>query len=213
MTFSFPRGESQMRPSSLDSTQLSVKFRGLGVIRDVAYKQPVIIPPQLRGLVSFSHSLYTLQHLYDKKVWQILLNVKATTFYTRKTDSPNSRPLRCRLQSLMSVKPFGAVILLVTVRVCVSVFMCTCIHARVYTTCCKAISYFNTTECSSYTQKGRERSLSLNASSCSNGTTLDYNCQEWQLEKRTKTWPDSQTKYFTVSTQKCFKFFFSKGTK
>lgn len=71
MTFSFPRGESQMCPSSLDSTQLSVKFRGLGVIRDVAYKQPVIIPPQLRGLVSFSHSLYTLQHLYDKKVGQI----------------------------------------------------------------------------------------------------------------------------------------------
>lgn len=56
-----------MCPSSLDSTQLSVKFRGLGVIRDVAYKQPVIIPPQLRGLVSFSRSLYTLQHLYDKK--------------------------------------------------------------------------------------------------------------------------------------------------
>lgn len=30
-------------------------------------KKQVIIPPQLRGLVSFSHSLYTLQHFYDKK--------------------------------------------------------------------------------------------------------------------------------------------------
>lgn len=95
MTFSFPQGESQMCPSSLDSTQLSVKFRGLGVIRDVAYKQPVIIPPQLRGLVSFSYSLYTLQHLYDKKYDKFLFDVKATTFYTRKTDFPNSRPLRC----------------------------------------------------------------------------------------------------------------------
>lgn len=137
ITFSFPRGESQMCPSSLDSTQLSVKFRGWGVIRDVAYKQPVIIPPQLRGLVSFSRSLYTLQHLYDKKVWQILFNVKATIFYTCKTDFSNSRPLRCRSQSLLSVlvKPVGAVVILVTVRVCVSVFMCACIHACVYTTC------------------------------------------------------------------------------
>lgn len=101
MTFSFPRGESQMRPSSLDSTQLSVKFRGLGIIRDVAYKQLVIIPPQLRGLVSFSHSLYTLQHLYDKKLWQISFDVKATTFYTRKTDFPNSRSLRCKVAVLV----------------------------------------------------------------------------------------------------------------
>lgn len=101
MTFSSPPGESQMCPSSPDSTQLSVKFGELGVIRDIAYKQPLIIPPQLRGLVSFSHSLYTLQHLYDKKVWQILFNVKATTFYTCKTTFPNSRPLSCRLQSLL----------------------------------------------------------------------------------------------------------------
>ena len=85
MTFSFLQGESQMWPSSLDSTLLSVRYRGRGVIRDVAYKQPVIIPPQLRGLVSFSRSLYTLQHLYDKKVWQTLFNVKATIFYTCKT--------------------------------------------------------------------------------------------------------------------------------
>lgn len=68
MTFSFPPGDSHMCPSSPDSTQLSVKFRELGAIRDVAYNQPSVIPPQLRGLVSFSHSLYTLQHLYDKKV-------------------------------------------------------------------------------------------------------------------------------------------------
>lgn len=54
ITISFPQGESQMCPSSLDSTRLSVTFRGWGVIRDVAYKQPMIIPPQLRGLVSFS---------------------------------------------------------------------------------------------------------------------------------------------------------------
>lgn len=33
------------------------------------------------------------------------------------------------------VKPVSAVVILVTVRVCVSVFMCACIHARVYTTC------------------------------------------------------------------------------
>lgn len=117
-----------------------------------------------------------------------------------------------RLQSLSSVlvKPFGTTFLLVTVRVCVSVFMCTCIHAPCKHNLLQAISYFNTTECSSYTQIGRERSLSLNASSCSNGTTLDYNCQERQHEKRTKTWPDSQSKYFTVLTQKCFKFFFPK---
>lgn len=68
ITFRFPQGEPQTCPSSLDSTRLSVKFKGWGVIRDVAYKQPVIIPPQLRGLVSFSHSLYTLQHLYDKNM-------------------------------------------------------------------------------------------------------------------------------------------------
>lgn len=133
ITFSFSQDEFQMGPSSPESTQLSVKFRGCGVIRDVAYKQPVIIPPQLRGLVFFSRSLYTLQHLYDKKVWQILFNVKATMFNTYKTDFPNSRPLRCRLQSLLSVfvKPVGAVVILVTVRVCVGVFMCACIRARV----------------------------------------------------------------------------------
>lgn len=166
MTFSFPPGESQMCPSSLDSTRLSVKFRGLGVIRDVAYKQPVIIPPQLRGLVSFSHSLYTLQHLYDKKSMTnsfFFFYVKATTFYTRKTEFPNSRPLRCRLQSLLSVLVF----LLVTVRVCVSVFMCACIHARVYTTCCRPIPTLIQLSALHTHKKERERSLSLNASSCS----------------------------------------------
>lgn len=190
MTFSFLQGESQMWPSSLDSTLLSVRYRGWGVIRDVAYKQPVIIPPQLRGLVSFSRSLYTLQHLYDKKVWQTLFNVKATIFYTCKTHFffSKSRPLRCRLQSLsVFVKPVGAVVILVTVTVCVSVFMCICIHACVYTTCCSPFPIFNTTECSSYTQRRGERSL--NASSWSNGTTLDYNCQEWQLEKKQKPGP------------------------
>lgn len=129
MTFSFPRGESQMCPSSLDSTQLSVKFRGLGVIRDVAYKQPVIIPPQLRGLVSFSHSLYTLQHLYDKKVGQIF-DVKATTFYTHKTDFPNSRPLRCKVAVLV-------VCVGETIRSRVPLSdcegLCQCLHVRLHT--------------------------------------------------------------------------------
>lgn len=171
-------------------TQLSVKFRGWGVIRDVA--QPVIIPPQLRGLVFFSHSLYTLQHLYDKKVWQILFffNVKATIFYTCKTDFfqiPGHWDVGC--------------------SPCVSFSdcegLCQCLHVRLHTCPCihnllQSVSYFNTTECSSYTQRGREPSLSLNASSWSNGTTYDYNCQEWQLDKRTKTWPNSQTNYFTV---------------
>lgn len=205
MTFSFPRGESQMCPSSLDSTQLSVKFRGLGVIRDVAYKQPVIIPPQLRGLVSFSHSLYTLQHLYDKKVGTnfFLMSKQQLSTPTRQIfQTPGHWDVRLQSLSSVLVKPFGAVFLLVTVRVCVSVFMCACIHALCIHNLLQAISYFNTTECSSYTQIGRERSLSLNASSCSNGTTLDYNCQEKQLEKRTKTWPNSQTKYFTVFNTK-----------
>lgn len=81
----------------------------------------------------------------------------------------------------MVPSPCGGNAALVTVRVCVSVFMCSCIHACSHNLL-QAISYFNTNECSSYTQKEREQSLSLNASSCSNGTTLDYNCQEWQLE-------------------------------
>lgn len=76
MTFSSPPGESQMCPSSPDSTQLSVKFGELGSIRDIAYKQPLLIPPQLRGLVSFSQSLYTLQHLYDKKYDKFFLMSK-----------------------------------------------------------------------------------------------------------------------------------------
>lgn len=91
--------------------------------------------------------------------------------------------------------------------------LCQCLRVRLHTCPCihnlpQSVSYFNTTECSSYTQRGGERSL--NASSWSNGTTLDYNCQEWQLEKRTKTWPNSETNYFTVSTQKCFKFLFKR---
>lgn len=132
-----------MCPLSLDSTQLSVKFRRWGIIRDVAYKQPVIIPPQLRGLVSFSHSLYTLHHLYDKKsmtnfifFFFFFFLCQTNNFLHLRDRFPNSRPLRCRLQSLIScVKPVAAVFLLVTVRVCVSVFMCACIHACVYTTC------------------------------------------------------------------------------
>lgn len=86
ITFRFPQGESQMCPSPLYHTQLSVKLRGWGDIGDMADKQPAIIPPQLRGLVSFSHSLYTLQHLYDKKYDKFFFNVKTTTFYTCKTD-------------------------------------------------------------------------------------------------------------------------------
>lgn len=44
----------------------SVKLGAFGNhLRSFSAKQPVIIPPQLRGLVSFSRSLYTL-HLYDK---------------------------------------------------------------------------------------------------------------------------------------------------
>lgn len=160
---------------------------------------------------SLSHTLFTLYNIcMTKKVWQIIFNVKATMFYTCKTDFPNSRPLRCRLQSLLSVfvKPVRAVVILVTVR-----GLCQCLHVRLYTCPCihnllQSISYINTTECSSYTQRGRERSL--NASSWSNGTTLDYNCQEWQLEKRTKTWPNSQTNYFTVSTQKMHMFLFQR---
>lgn len=100
-----------MCPSSLDSTQLSVRFRGWGAIRDVA--QLVIIPPQLRGLVSFSHSLYTLQHLYDKKGMtnsSPFFNVKAMIFYTRKTDFPTSRPTEMEAAVLLFFfSPFSRV--------------------------------------------------------------------------------------------------------
>lgn len=83
---------------------------------------------------SLSHTLFTLYNIFmTKKVWQILFNVKVTIFYTCKTDFPNSRPLQFMLS--VFVKPVSAVVILVTVRVCVSVFMCACIHARVYTTC------------------------------------------------------------------------------
>ena len=159
---------------------------------------------------SLSHTLFLhfTTFLWQKTVWQILFNVKATMFYTCKTDffPPNSRPLRCRLQSLLSVfvKP-----------VC-SYFsdcerLCQCLHVCLYTCPCihnllRSVSYFNTTECSSYTQRGGKRSL--NASSWS--TTLDYNCQEWQLEKRNEKnlAQFSQTNYFT--TQKCVNFLFQR---
>lgn len=94
---------------------------------------------------SLSHTLFTLYNIFmtKKKVWQICFNVKATIFYTCQTDFPNSRPLSCSLQSMLSVfvKPVSAVVTLVTVRVCVSVFMCACIHARVYTTCCSPFPF------------------------------------------------------------------------
>lgn len=80
LTFYFPWDESQMCPSTAHS--FCVNLRWWGNIKDVAYKQPAIIPPQLRGLVFFSNSLYTLQHLHNNKVWQIQSNL----FYTRETD-------------------------------------------------------------------------------------------------------------------------------
>lgn len=88
-----------------------------------------------RGLLFFSHFLYTLQRLYEK-VRRTLFNVKATTFYIGKTRFSERRVVLRSSFSIL-VQPFRVVLLLVTVRVCVSVFMCACIHAHVYTTCCK----------------------------------------------------------------------------
>ena len=140
---------------------------------------------------SLSRALFTLYNICMTKKYDKLFLMSKQQFSTPARHIfffSKSRPLRCRLQSLsVFVKPVGAVVILVTVTVCVSVFMCICIHACVYTTCCSPFPIFNTTECSSYTQRRGERSL--NASSWSNGTTLDYNCQEWQLEKKQKPGP------------------------
>lgn len=84
--------------------------------------------------------------------------------------------------------------------------MCQCLHVHLHTCLQQSISYTITTECSSYTEREGELSVPERII-WTNGTTLDYNCHEWQLQ-RTKTWPNSHTKkYFTVATQNVLRSF------
>lgn len=124
-----------------------------------------------------SHTLFTLYNICmtKKKVYKLFLMSKILHLQDRFSKF-QATGMQAAVLVCVFVKPVGAVVILVTVRA-----WCQCLHMRLQTCLCihnlpQSVSYFNTTECSSYTQRGGERSL--NSLSWSNGTTLDYNCQK-----------------------------------
>lgn len=168
-----------------------------GSFETVFLKQPVLIPPQLRGLVSFSHSLYTL-HLYDKKTKQ---NKKYDKF--SQSNQQLSTPaedfsflffhVEIDVFAVLSENPFGAS---VPISDCEDL----CLHVRLHT-CQRLLDQLlllirlsalhkhtkfvgrRTTTKKTKKKKQTETKGAVavpppNASSCSNGTILDYISQE-----------------------------------
>lgn len=151
-----------------------------------------------------SHSLFTLYNIcMTKKVWQILFLMSKQQFSTPARQIFFKLPSNWDAAAVLVCETSRGVVTLVTVWLCVSVFMCACKHARSPFPILIQLSAL-------HTQRGGE--LSLNATSWSNGTTLDYNCQQWQLEKRTK--PGAIPRQIILQFEHKYALsFFSKGTK